>query len=178
MILYKFWEWQLDLQKIETRQNEQRHEGLIWFHVIEDHTQPDLVENNNSKITVVDVARFSFYLPSVSFVLSLRLHFWQLSETKKWLSWICDLIGFIEVNIAFWLKKLFVEVALDTNKFWPVCFYFIPFKKVTWWWSLVVAAFVLFGFERTSMCLWDCLWRDLGIRRIPKIFSSLLLCSD
>ena len=98
LILYKFWEWQLDLQKIEIRQNEQRHEGLIWFHVIEDHTQPDLVENNNSKITAVDVARFSFYLPSVSFVLSLRLHFWQLSETKKWLSWICDLIGFFAIR--------------------------------------------------------------------------------
>ena len=34
---------------------------------------------------------------------------------------------FIVVNIAFWLRKLFVQVALDINKTWPVCFCFISF---------------------------------------------------
>ena len=79
-------------------------------------------------------------------------------------------------SIACWLRKLFVQVALNTNKTWLVCCCFI-FDKTAWLWSIMVIVFVSFGFERTKICLWDCLWRELDIGKTPwkeDMFGSLL----
>ena len=77
---------------------------------------------------------------------------------------------FIAVNVACWLRKLFIQVTVDINKMWPVCcclIFFFFFEKTTWLWNLVVGVFVLFGFEGKKMCLWDYLWRELGVGRTP-----------
>ena len=59
---------------------------------------------------------------------------------------------------------------------WLVCCCFI-FDKTAWLWSIMVIVFVSFGFERTKICLWDCLWRELDIGKTPwkeDMFGSLL----
>ena len=89
-----------------------------------------------------------------SFILSLEI------TICRW--------GFIEANIACCLKKSFIQVALDIKETWPVCCCFISFEKTAWLWSLEVTIFVLFGFERTKMCCWDCLWRGLEVEEHPK----------
>ena len=37
----------------------------------------------------------------------------------------------------------------------------------------MVATFVSFGFKKTNMCLWDCLWRELGV--IVILVSMLMI---
>ena len=78
-------------------------------------------------------------------------------------------------SLCCWLKKVFVQVALDIDKMWPLCCCFISFEKIAWLWGLAVAVFVVFGFERAKVCLWDCLWGELRGRKTPwKKTSSIL----
>ena len=62
-------------------------------------------------------------------------------------------------------QSLFVEVALDINKTWPLCCCFISIAITAGLWSVMVAIFVSFGFERRKMYLWECLWREPGVGR-------------
>ena len=122
LIPYKFFEWHSPLQKMfETRQNEQRREGLTWYHVMKDleFHSPTLpkkqLRNNNSRCHQVWFLFPAFFLSLFFEALVLSVIWNKQNSYQEFVIWWVSSLeikkpmqDFIVVNIACWLRKPFV----------------------------------------------------------------------